>query len=71
MALLLLLSLASLAAAALPESQVQALWDLYHSTNGQYWENQLYRESFWTPGEDACFMQWFGVTCDVTNSTVM
>ena len=41
-----------------PQSQIDALTDLYNSTNGPSWKNQ----TNWLEG-DPCSNQWYGITC--------
>lgn len=42
-----------------PQSQIDALTDLYISTNGPSWKTQ----TNWLEG-DPCSNQWYGVTCN-------
>ena len=42
-----------------PQSQIDALTDLYNSTNGPSWRKQ----TNWLEG-DPCSNQWHGVTCN-------
>ena len=42
-----------------PQSQIDALTDLYNSTNGPSWRIQRN----WLEG-DPCSNQWYGVTCN-------
>ena len=46
-----------------PQSQIDALTDLYNSTNGPSWTTQ----TNWLEG-DPCSNQWFGVTCNNRSS---
>ena len=46
-----------------PQSQIDALTDLYTSTNGPSWNNQ----TNWLEG-DPCSNQWYGVTCNYASS---
>lgn len=60
---------ASLAAASVPASQKQALLDLYSATNGNNWIWAGYPS--WSLAADPCENEWFGVTCDPSNSTIL
>ena len=46
-----------------PQSQIDALTDLYTSTNGLYWTVKLN----WLEG-DPCSNHWYGVTCNNVSS---
>eukprot|EP01094_Clydonella_sp_ATCC50884_P016195 TRINITY_DN2693_c0_g1_i1.p1 TRINITY_DN2693_c0_g1~~TRINITY_DN2693_c0_g1_i1.p1 ORF type:complete len:538 (+),score=141.00 TRINITY_DN2693_c0_g1_i1:147-1760(+) len=50
----------------LPDVQVQALKDLYESTNGDDWHDN----SNWMHG-DPCAREWYGVQCTLSVSLVM
>ena len=47
-----------------PQSQIDALTDIYNSTNGPYWTTQ----TNWLVG-NPCTNQWYGVSCN-TNLSV-
>ena len=42
-----------------PQSQIDALTDLYNSTNGPYW----FIHTNWLEG-DPCSNQWYGIGCN-------
>ena len=48
-----------------PQSQIDALTDLYTSTNGPSWTTQ----TNWLEG-DPCSNQWFGVACNNASSVI-
>ena len=51
--------------AAVPKAEVLALFDLYAATNVTGWTSS----TNWLAG-DPCENEWYGVTCDETNSSV-
>src|SRR6218665_443203 len=61
-----LASLATTVQAALPPTQHQDLVDLYNASNGPAWTNN----SNWLTG-DPCTNGWFGVACDLGETTVV
>ncbi len=63
---MVLLAAATMAQAAIPAAERQALVDLYNATNGAGWTDN----SNWNgaPGTEC---NWFGVTCDGGQTTVM
>jgi hypothetical protein len=63
---LIALLLCSSLQAALQTSELNALVDLYSSTNGNLWHNN----ANWLQG-DPCENRWFGITCDDTDSVVL
>jgi Leucine-rich repeat (LRR) protein len=64
--LLLVLYWTSSVFAAIPESQRQALIDLYGSTQGSGWK---IKTNWMEPAGTEC--TWFGVTCDASQSGVV
>ena len=48
-----------------PQSQIDALTDLYTHNNGPYWRIQ----TNWLEG-DPCSNQWYGVTCNNVSSVI-
>ena len=49
-----------------PQSQIDALTDLYTSTNGPSWTTQ----TNWLEG-DPCSNHWYGVTCNNVSSVII
>lgn len=60
-----LLLTSTIARAAVPAAELNALTDLYNDTNGINWTDN----SDWLGG-DPCVNNWFGVTCDAGDTTV-
>mmetsp|Transcript_32080 Transcript_32080/g.89803 ORF Transcript_32080/g.89803 Transcript_32080/m.89803 type:complete len:290 (-) Transcript_32080:175-1044(-) len=65
-AIVIVLFLANGALTAVPESQIEALQDLYKLTDGPNWKNN----TNWLTG-DPCSRGWFGVTCNAFNTTII
>src|SRR5579884_1666513 len=61
----LLLSVAVVAHATIPDSQRQALIDFYNATHGANWTNK----TNWN-GAAGTECTWFGVACDDTGTTI-
>jgi hypothetical protein len=64
--LVAVLLLCSSPQAALQTAEINALIDLYSSTNGNLWDNN----TNWLDG-DPCENRWFGVSCNDTGSVVV